>query len=54
MMTLLYILILCTLILSTVMLVVFFKNDIERKAEIDKLNRRLSYYIKVLKDRGEK
>lgn len=42
------------LILMTLMFILYFTNDIALRKEIEVLNSRIEYYIRVLKDRSGK
>lgn len=42
------------LILTTLMFILYFTNDIALRKEIEVLNSRIEYYIRVLKDRSGK
>lgn len=41
-------------VLTTTMFTLFFVNDRALRKEIEKLNSRIEYYIRTLKDRGGK
>ena len=42
------------IILTTLMFILYFTNDIALRKEIEVLNSRIEYYIRVLKDRSGK
>lgn len=51
---LLYVLAGVLIVLTTAMFTLYFANDRALRKEIEKLNSRIEYYIRTLKDRGGK